>query len=183
MLNIFFLSSDLSSACKYMFDCHISKGLLELVQIFFTARNMVGVPEKAHSYKPKQKYSGVVQWAAHSYQNYLYLVKLAEALNNEYMYRYQATQNHKSYDVLLEAFSHDDDVFAEQYFPLYGFTRPCQAMPMFYMHDSYIVGYRAYYFFYKRYSINYINWTMRPTPHWYNEEYFIANGYRFFEIC
>ena len=155
-MNIFVLDPDIELCAQYHCDQHVSKMILESVQIMCTALNKKGftVP-----YRPTHTKHPCVLWVEESYDNFLWLGRLAKALNHEYRYRYEKENNHASIKVL--------DEIAHHGFTSKGLTPFAQAMPDHYkLPGDAVSAYRAFYLGDKH---HFANWTRRPAPDWWNE--------------
>jgi hypothetical protein len=127
--------------------------ILESVQIMCTALNKKGF---ITPYKSTHVKHPCVFWVEKSYDNFLWLSKLALALNDEYKYRYKKTSNHSSIDVLYE--------IIQKEFESSGLTEFVQAMP-----DKYKVpgdAVSAYRNFYLGEKMKFAKWTRRRPPFW-----------------
>ena len=153
-MNIFVLDHDITRCARYHCDRHVNKMILESVQILCTALNKKGFETPYRSTHVKHP---CVLWVEQSYDNFLWLARLAEELNREYRYRYQRDRDHASIAVL------------EQIRPLrfesLGLTEFAQAMP-----DPYRVpgdAVRAYRQFYLAEKRPFATWTRRGEPEWW----------------
>ena len=152
-MNIFVLDKNISKCAKYHCDQHVIKMILESVQIMCTALNKKGFNTP---YKSTHVKHPCVLWVEESYDNFLWLSKLAFALNEEYKYRYYKTENHRSIPVLNE--------IVHQKFDSTGLTEFAQAMP-----DEYKIpgdAVTAYRKFYLGEKMSFANWTRRRVPYW-----------------
>jgi len=155
-MNIFILDNDIKKCAEYHCDQHVIKMILESVQILCTALYKHGIPT---SYKPTHQKHPCVLWAEHSYDNFIWLKKLAKELNEEYKYRFDKTNDHKSISVLNEisAFRYDKQ----------GLTEFVQAMPEKYkFKGNPILAYRKFYIGEK---LGFARWTKREIPFWIKE--------------
>lgn len=172
MLNIFLLSHNVPKLAQYTLDIHIAKGILEIASVFFTIRNKLGIIENRESYKPRFINHELIHWGAQSYYNYKHIFSIIEGLNNEYIYRSNSKKNHKSFQMVQDIFK--EEKFIKEKFCHNNFTFPYQVMPFIYHQNiqDYVLAYRVYYFFHKRYTLPRISWTKRERPYWYNSDYF-----------
>lgn len=95
-MNIFILYDDVKENVKAYADKHVIKMLLEGVQILCSVSHLKGIEAPyrlTHANHPS------VKWVCESGAHWDMLMKLVEELNNEYRYRYDRKNNHKSYDV------------------------------------------------------------------------------------
>ncbi|MEM7304354.1 MAG: pyrimidine dimer DNA glycosylase/endonuclease V, partial [Pseudomonadota bacterium] len=102
-MNIFKLDNNIRKCAQYHCDQHVIKMILESVQIMCTALNKKGF---ATPYKSTHIKHPCVLWVEESYDNFLWLGKLAEELNFEYQFRYVKQTSHKSIQVLGQIKAH-----------------------------------------------------------------------------
>lgn len=152
-MNIFILDTNIEKCARYHCDQHVVKMILESVQMLCTALNKKGFDTP---YKSTHIKHPCVLWVEESYENFLWLQRLAVALNDEYRYRYEKEQNHKSIVVL-------DDIASYQYDNI-GLTEFAQAMPDHYKVPGDAV--RAYRQFYVGDKMGFAKWTRRRVPAW-----------------
>ena len=153
-MNIFVLDHDIERCAQAHCDLHVSKMILESVQILCTALNTRGLESP---YRSTHRNHPCVLWAGHSYDNFLWLADLAEALNREFRYRYRKDKDHASISVLNEIRS--------QRFESLGVSEFAQAMPaQFKVPGDAVQAYRAFYLAEKR---RFAKWTRRSEPHWW----------------
>ena len=154
-MNIFVLDRDIRRCARYHCDAHVSKMILESVQILCTALNKKGCETP---YRSTHVNHPCVLWAEESYDNFLWLARLARALNDEYRFRYRRQADHASIGVLAQIDS--------LRFEAAGLTEFAQAMP-----DSYKVpgdAVSAYRAFYLGEKWPFARWTRRTPPAWWN---------------
>lgn len=153
-MNIFVLDHDISRCAQFHCDRHVSKMILESVQMLCTALNEKGfhTPYRStHSRHP------CVLWVGESYDNFEWLSNLALALNEEYRFRYQRDRDHASIAVLRE--------IGDLRFRSVGLTEFAQAMPEQYkVPNDAVQAYRAFYLAEKS---GFAQWTRRPEPPWW----------------
>jgi len=156
-MNIFVLDRDIVRCAQYHCDSHVSKMILESVQIMCTALHAKGFTPP---YRPTHARHPCVLWAGRSYDNFLWLGQLARALNDEYRYRYAKNRDHASIAVLNEI---------DQYqFESLGLTEFVQAMP-----DEYKIkgdAVESYRRFYRGEKHAFAKWTQRARPFWWASE-------------
>ena len=157
-MNIFILDTNINKCAKYHCDQHVVKMILESVQILCTALNKKGFTTP---YKSTHVKHPCVLWAEESYDNFLWLSKLAFLLNDEFKYRYKKTANHRSIKVL--------DEIKNKKFESLGLTEFAQAMPDQYKVSGDAVS--AYRKFYIGEKMKFAKWTRRKPPHWLKEEH------------
>jgi hypothetical protein len=152
-MNIFVLDKDIEKCAQYHCDQHVVKMILESVQMLCTALNNKGFTTP---YKSTHIKHPCVLWVEESYENFLWLKNLANALNSEYRFRFDSNSSHKSIFVL-------DEISIYNY-NNYGLTEFAQAMP-----DKYKIpgdAVKAYRQFYKGEKMGFAKWTKRSVPAW-----------------
>lgn len=152
-MNIFILDKNISKCAEYHCDQHVIKMILESVQIMCTALNKKGFNTP---YKSTHVKHPCVLWVEESYDNLLWLNKLALSLNEEYKYRYDKIENHRSIPVM-------NKIMHQQY-GSFGLTEFAQAMP-----DKYKIpgdAVTAYRNFYLGEKMSFAKWTRRRAPYW-----------------
>ena len=155
-MNIFVLDTDIKKCAEYHCDQHVIKMILESVQILCAALYKHGFQTP---YKPTHQKHPCVLWAEHSYDNFIWLKKLVKTLNEEYKYRFEKTNDHKSIDVLLE--------ISEHCYKKRGLTEFAQAMPDKYkVEGNPVLAYRKFYLGEK---MGFARWTKRNIPFWIKE--------------
>ncbi len=159
-MNIFILDGDIDLCARYHCDQHVVKMILESVQLLCTALNKKGFHTP---YKSTHVKHPCVLWVEESYDNFQWLAKLTFALNEEYKYRFNKSNDHKSIIVLKE-------IQAFQY-QSHGLTPFAQAMPVKYkVKGDAVLSYRQFYIGEK---LSFARWTKRAIPPWieYNCRY------------
>lgn len=151
-MNIFVLDYDLKKCAKYHTDKHVSKMILESVQVLCTAYYSTGRDELA-PYKKTHYNHPVAVWSRQSLNNWLWLRDYALELYDEFDYRYNNT--HKSGELLFDLELPD--------LPVRGLTKLPQCMPDEYKCDDVVEAYRKYYNGDKRHLFN---WKNREVPEW-----------------
>lgn len=157
-MNIFALSPSPKGSALQMCDKHVVKMILESAQIICTVhhkypnRNVkYDIPYKmTHANHPCTIWTGV------SISNYLWLVRHAKALNEEYKFRYNRQVNHKSWDIIAS--------LPYPNIPLTPMTKFVMAMPDKYKCDDPHEAYRQYYIHEKH---GFAKWTNRSVPDWF----------------
>jgi len=179
-MNLFILSLCVKKCAEYMFDKHVSKIILEAVQMLSTAKHLLdeqGVIDNNLTdkiYKIAHKNHPVTKWIRESQLNYIWTLDLVEAMHNEWKYRYghPAEKQHKSYLVSLILKEHipSTDKFEKK-----ELTSFALAMPDTYKSLNAIQSYRKYYMSPDKQKI--ASWTKRDKPKWYYtiEELEMAN--------
>jgi hypothetical protein len=154
-MNIFVLDQSIKTCAQYHCDQHVSKMILESVQILCTALNKKGIDTPYRSTHIKHP---CVLWAELSYDNFCWLKTLVEELNSEYRWRYDKDKDHASMAVLA--------AIDEQRFETQGLTPFAQAMPEVYkMADDSVMAYRS---FYCGEKAGFATWKKRDAPHWWS---------------
>ncbi|PKF61619.1 hypothetical protein CW745_09855 [Psychromonas sp. psych-6C06] len=157
-MNIFILDDEITRCAQYHCDQHVVKMILESVQLLCTALNKKGFETP---YKSTHIKHPSVLWVEKSYDNFLWLKALTIALNDEYKFRYDKTEDHKSMATLkkIEGIT----------FPAIGLTPFPQAMPeQFKVPNDAITAYRN---FYNGDKARFAKWTKRNPPHWFNSSF------------
>lgn len=98
MMNIFILDTDLKKNAQHYCDKHIVKMILESAQLLCTVAQIKG--EQA-PYKPTHINHPCTKWLLESGANWDLLVDIAKELNEEYKFRFNHINNHKSFDVIM----------------------------------------------------------------------------------
>lgn len=153
-MNIFVLDLDIERCARYHADRHVVKMILESAQILCTVLYKNGIPSP---YRPTHSSHPCTLWAGRSLANWLWLRRLAVALNREYRYRYRKEQDHASTHVarqlLLPPIA---DI---------GLTEFEQVMPERYRIPGDAV--EAYRSFYIGEKAGLATWTRRRAPEWF----------------
>ena len=155
-MNIFVLDQDIERCAHYHCDQHVVKMILESVQILCTALNKKGI---VTPYKSTHVNHPCVLWVEESFDNFLWLKDLALLLNDEYRYRFDKQEDHRSISVLREI-------------SIYRYARRglmpfAQAMPDEYkIPDDAVSAYRHFYIAEK---LRFARWTRRDRPRWLPE--------------
>ena len=153
-MNIFILDKNITKCARYHCDKHVVKMILESAQILCTVCNKHGIRTPYRSTHAKHP---CVLWAEASIQNWRWLRRLAQVLNEEFKYRYCHQENHRSYQVIQK--------LREPKLPSLGLTDHPQAMPAQYRVPSNpVLAYRSYYNGMKR---PIAAWTRRREPQWF----------------
>jgi hypothetical protein len=155
-VNIFVLDTDIQTCAAYHADQHVGKMILESAQMLCTVLNEHGVPAP---YKSTHVHHPCTLWAGGSLANWQWLRSLALALNEEYRYRFDREEDHRS-------------AVVARGLPLppirdVGRTEFAQAMPEHYRVPGDAV--RAYRRFYIGEKARFATWTRRPAPGWFRD--------------
>ena len=155
-MNIFVLDDDIKKCAEYHCDQHVIKMILESLQILCTALYKHGIQTP---YKPTHQKHPCVLWAEYSYDNFIWLKKLATALNKEYKYRFEKVIDHRSINVLNE--------ISGFRYKKRGLTEFPQAMPEKYkVEGNPVLAYRK---FYVGEKMHFARWSKRDIPFWVDE--------------
>ena len=166
-MNLFILSLIQKEIARYMMDKHVSKILLEAVQMLCSAKRILDPDDIINEkiYKLAHKNHPVTIWCRKSKANYVWTLELIEELHNEWKYRYghPETKIHKSYSValILKENMPSDDKFEES-----DLTPFALAMPNEYKSENPVESYRNYYMSPEKQKI--ATWNKkRNKPNWY----------------
>ena len=166
-MNLFILSLIQQEIAEYMMDKHVSKILLEAVQMLCTAKKLLDPEDETNGrlYKIAHKNHPVTIWCRKSKENFIWALDLVDELHKEWRYRFghSDTKFHKSYLVALILRDNlpSDDKFEET-----GLTPFALAMPDKYKSDDPIMSYRNYYMSEEKQKI--ATWNKnRSRPDWY----------------
>lgn len=97
-MNIFLLDVDLKENAKFYCDKHLIKMILESAQLLCT---VVQIKGGQAPYKPTHINHPCTKWLLENGANWDLLVDLTKELNEEYRFRFNHKNNHKSYDVIM----------------------------------------------------------------------------------
>lgn len=167
-MNLFILSLSFKECAEYMFDKHISKIILEAVQMLCTTKRLLD-PDHDDTifplYKIAHKNHPVTIWMRQSYENYMWTIQLVEAMHEEWKYRYNhpADKFHKSYIVAMYLKKNPP---SPNKFPTVGLTRFALAMPDEYKCEDAVESYRRYYQSEEKQKL--ASWKKREKPEWYH---------------
>jgi len=167
-MNLFILSLNFKECAQFMFDKHISKIILEAVQMLCTAIQIVDpdneISSKIQLYKIAHKNHPVTIWMRTSLENYMWTLDLIEEMHNEWKYRYNhpPEKMHKSYIVSQYLREYAP---LENKFPTIGLTPFALAMPVECKCEDPIESYRIYYQTPEKQKI--ASWKRREKPSWY----------------
>ena len=145
-MNLFILSLDPKKIAEYMMDKHVSKILLEAVQMLCSAKRILDPDDEINDqiYKLAHKNHPVTIWCRTSRENFIWVLDLVEELHIEWRFRYghPETKFHKSYIVSLIL---RENIPREEIFEKEGLTPFALAMPVQYKSDDPVLSYRNYY--------------------------------------
>ncbi len=154
---------------KWMFDKHVSKMILEAVQMLCATIQILDPdnPISSHVklYKISHKNHPVTIWMRTSLENYMWTLDMVEAMHDEWKFRYNhpSDKMHKSYILAtyLRQFAPSADKF-----PTTGLTPFAMAMPDEYKRSDPVEAYQLYYQSPDKKKI--ATWKNREKPAWYN---------------
>jgi len=152
-MNIFILDTNIKKCAEYHNDKHVVKMILESAQILSTVCRQNGINE---GYKITHKNHPCTKWAGQSLSNWRWLKQLALELNEEFKYRFNHSEDHKSSKVICS--------LPEPKIPDRGLTNFVQAMPDDCKMKNPVKAYRRYY---KNYKQHLASWKNRRKPKWY----------------
>jgi hypothetical protein len=169
-MNLFILSWIQREIAEYMMDKHVSKILLEAVQMLCSAKRILDPEDESNTalYKLAHKNHPVTIWCRTSKTNYIWVLDLIDQLHAEWKYRYGHPESkiHKSYLVALHLRQH---MPADESFSQTGLTPFALAMPDQYKTADPIESYRNYYMSTEKQKI--ATWNKRRArPGWYRVE-------------
>jgi hypothetical protein len=167
-MNLFILSLIQKEIAESMMDKHVSKILLEAVQMLCSARRIVEPDDDVINeriYRLAHKNHPVTIWCRKSRANFVWALDLAEELHNEWRFRYghPETKIHESYRVAMFL---RENIPREDAFEEVGLTPFALAMPDKYKSDDPVLSYRNYYMSEEKQKI--ATWCKkRGKPAWY----------------
>jgi hypothetical protein len=166
-MNIFILSLIQREIAQYMMDKHVSKILLEAVQMLCSAKRVLDPDDEANDriYKLAHKNHPVTIWCRKSKANFVWTLDLVEELHKEWRFRYghPETKFHKSY---LMAMILRENMPSDDKFEVEGLTPFALAMPVEYKTENPVEAYRNYYMSEEKQKI--ASWKKRrEKPRWY----------------
>lgn len=166
-MNLFILSLIQKEIAQYMMDKHISKILLEAVQMLCSAKRILDPEDKSNEclYKMAHKNHPVTIWCRKSKANFIWVLDLVKEMHKEWRWRYghPKTKFHKSYIIALylREIVPDDSKFEEV-----GLTPFALAMPDKYKSSDPVLSYRNYYMSEEKQK--FASWKKkRGKPDWY----------------
>ena len=153
-MNIFLLDKNITKCAQYHCDQHVVKMILESTQILCTVSYLHGL---SVPYKPSHQKHPCTIWAGSSLDNWLWLKELVDSLNNEYKYRYEASKNHKSFEIAVK--------LKKPPLSKLGLLEHPQVMPDEYKIPGNTV--KAYRNFYRGSKSKFATWRKRNIPIWF----------------
>jgi len=167
-MNLFILSLIHQEIAEAMIDKHISKILLEAVQMLCTALHVLEPGVHDGIYRQAHKNHPVTIWCRTSQTNFEWTLQLVDCLHSEWQYRYRHVKVHKSYLMALYLKEH---VPVPSCFPQKGLTRFALAMPEKYKTEDPVESYRQYY----KSKRPIASWKNRMPPRWFSKHYLPCN--------
>lgn len=166
-MNLFILSLIQKEIAECMMDKHVSKILLEAVQMLCTAKRLVDPDDEVNQclYKLAHKNHPVTIWCRKSRANFEWTLDLVEELHNEWLFRYghPETKMHKAYIISLVL---REIIPPASAFEVEGLTPFALAMPDEFKCDDPVESYRRYYMSPEKQKI--ATWKKkRAKPDWY----------------
>ena len=162
-MNLFILSLLQWEIAQSMMDKHVSKILLEAVQMLCTAKRVIDPEDVDGLYKMAHKNHPVTVWCRKSRANFIWTLDLVDELHKEWRFRYghPETKFHKSYLVAMILRENMPSKFEEE-----ELTPFALAMPEEYKTDDPVESYRNYYMSEEKRKI--ATWNKRrEKPVWY----------------
>jgi hypothetical protein len=175
-MNLFILSLIQREIAQYMMDKHVSKILLEAVQMLCSAKRLLDPDDHVcvndRIYKLAHKNHPVTIWCRKTKANFLWVLELIEEIHKEWRFRYghPETKFHKAYlvGVILKENVPRDDKFQEE-----GLTPFALAMPDQYKTSDPVESYRNYYMSEEKQKI--ATWKKkREKPEWYTRYLYVT---------
>jgi len=159
-MNLFILSLIQREIAMFMMDKHVSKILLEAVQMLCTSKRVLDPEDEVNDriYKLAHKNHPVTIWCRASKENFEWTLQLVDCLHAEWQYRYRHTKVHKSYLVAMYLKEH-----IPSNFPMQGLTTFALAMPAEYKKEDPVEAYRSYY----KSKRPIASWKNRLPPLWF----------------
>lgn len=172
-MNVFILDPVPKRAAQYHCDKHVVKMILECAQLLCTAHRLLDGSQFGRIWvHPNPELDRILYTATHinhpmaiwireSAENYYWVYELMVELNNEFVRRYNKTQDHVTIQKLSKALSELPKNIRD-----IGFTQPPCCMPLELRSLNVVEAYREYYRKEKRAIAV---WTDTPIPDWYHE--------------
>jgi hypothetical protein len=158
-MNVMFLSEDPEECARFHCDKHVPNQIREYAQILSTAAYEGNFHAPERMYKPVPDYNPVIMgWASESQENFVYLLKLANALFEEHERRYGT--GHKSYRKVISKMD-----ISEVRLPSEGEIQGPYCVPDYcVVEGDPVQSYRNAYIYEKDWSMS---WSNREVPDWY----------------
>ena len=174
-MNLFILSLIQKEIAQYMMDKHVSKILLEAVQMLCSCKRILDPDDTIcindKIYKLAHKNHPVTIWCRKSKANFVWVLDLIEELHKEWRFRYShpETKFHKSYLIALIL---KENIPSNEKFEEEGLTPFALAMPQQYKTDDPVLSYRNYYMSEEKQKI--ATWKKkRDKPEWYKRYIYV----------
>ena len=152
-MNIFVLDKNPKKCAKYHNNSHVVKMITESAQMLSTVVRLTVIDI---GYKITHLNHPCTRWVRESKSNWLWLREMTKHLHDEWKYRYNHTNNHKAYDVIL--------TLPIPNLPDIGITDFALAMQKKYHTDNPVESYRQFYINEKNHLGE---WKKRNIPKWY----------------
>lgn len=168
-MNLFILSLIQKEVAEYMMDKHISKIILEAVQMLCSAKRLLDPEDEvtnAKIYKLAHKNHPVTIWCRKSKANFVWTLDLIEEMHIEWRFRYNhpSTKFHQSYQIAMLL---KESIPADEKFEIVGLTPFALAMPDKYKTADPVESYRNYYM--SEEKQRFATWEKnRKKPDWYS---------------
>jgi hypothetical protein len=151
-----------------MFDKHVSKLLLEAVQMLCTAIQIIDPDNEIKNhikiYKIAHKNHPCTIWIRESLENYIWTLNMVDAMHEEWKYRYSHSNEKRHKSHIVAEYLRNYAPSANK-FPSKGLTKFALAMPIEYKCDDPVISYRNYYQSEIKQKI--ASWKKREKPDWY----------------
>ena len=172
-MNLFILSLIQREIAHFMMDKHVSKILLEAVQMLCSAKLILDPDDIINTkiYKLAHKNHPVTIWCRTSKANFVWVLELIEELHKEWRFRYKhpKTEFHKSYLIALML---KENIPSDNKFEKQELTPFALAMPIQFKSEDPVKSYRNYYMSEEKQKI--ATWNKgRKKPKWYNRVKFV----------
>lgn len=152
-MNIFILDLDHIKCARYHVDKHIIKMPLEIAQMMSTTVRLTGLDA---GYAITHQNHPCTKWVRKSLSNWLWVKTLAKCLNEEWQCRYNHSNNHKAFDMILS--------LPMPNIPDIGLTPFAVCMDQSYkIGNDPIESYRNYY---RQSKSHLFSWKNREIPEW-----------------
>jgi hypothetical protein len=192
-MNLFFLDIDPKKCAEYHCDKHVVKMILELVQMLYTAHNVLQTQNlptlKEHGFDSYRSFSPkhpTCIWIRQCEKNYIYACNVGMYLCEEYTYRYKKTHTCEQHiDWLIKNipnkfqmsdYTSETVLSYNKEFQALGHTPVPLAMYTDVKYPDTFKSYRFYYIVYKR---RFAKWTGRSNPWWYTSgNYKLINNFK-----
>jgi hypothetical protein len=166
-MNLFILSLIQKQIAEGMMDKHVSKILLEAVQMLCSGKRILDPDDVINErlYKIAHKNHPVTIWCRTSKANFIWTLDLIDELHKEWKFRYGHPESkiHKSYIIAMYL---RENIPSDDKFPEERLTPFALAMPDQYKSDDPVLSYRNYYMSEEKQRI--ASWNKkRGKPEWY----------------